>query len=65
MRKNDGDCLTSRDIFLRSQGAPRVEGKQLIKIVCQNKLADEAEMPEDEKGKLRVRNNFCHCMLWH
>lgn len=63
--KKDGDCLISRHIFWRSQGAPRIEGKQLIKIVCQNKLADEAEMPEDEKGKLHVRNNFCHCMLWH
>jgi len=32
--------------FWRSQGALRGQGKQLIKIICQNKHAKKAEMPE-------------------
>lgn len=35
-----------RGVFWRSQGALSGQGKQLIKIICQNKLAAKAEMSE-------------------
>lgn len=44
--QKDGGRLAFRDVFWRSQGEPRSEGIQLIKSICQNKLADKAEMPE-------------------